>query len=69
MRPDSSGQATITCFYVLFKRVKPRGIVFLLKGLRSRPILAVLGICLSNYFQFGQHVVLLHILSNVKTTR
>ena len=30
-------------------------------GLRPRPILAVLGIFLSNYFQIGQHVVLLRI--------
>ena len=31
-------------------------------GLRPRPILAVLGIFESNYFQIGQHVVLLRIL-------
>ena len=29
-------------------------------GLRPRPILAVLGIFSSNYFQIEQHVVLLH---------
>ena len=30
-------------------------------GLRPHPILTVLGIFLSNYFQIGQHVVLLHV--------
>ena len=36
MRSDSSGLATFTCFYVLFKQVNFEGVVFLSKGNAKR---------------------------------